>query len=133
MVLAIAAECCCVMKPSEVAAHYANVLAELVPRYFDQSAFCVVLGAMSETTKLLKLKWDHIFYTGNGTIARIISTAAARHLTPVTLKLAGKSLVIIGPSFNSPNICGGDSLSGFALVAKRIFWDRFALRLIMFC
>ncbi|KAF5350382.1 hypothetical protein D9758_012452 [Tetrapyrgos nigripes] len=114
---------CCIIKPSEVPAHYANVLAELVPKYFNQSAFHMVLGAVSKTTQLLKLKWDHIFYTGNGTVTCII-TVAARHLTPVTLKLAGKSPVIIGPNFNSPNTCGGDSLSGLLLVAKRIFWGK---------
>jgi aldehyde dehydrogenase (NAD+) len=149
---AIAAGCCCVIKPSEVAAHYANVLAELVPKYLDPSAFRVVLGAVSETTKLLELKWNHstlspdpatyiclymltttylhssfvssVFYTGNGTVARIISAAAAKHLTPVTLELGGKSPVIVDPNFNSPNTCGVENLSGLALAAKRIFWGK---------
>ncbi|KAG7087175.1 hypothetical protein E1B28_013156 [Marasmius oreades] len=94
---AIAAGCPAVVKPSEVAPHVAAALAEYIPKYLDNNAYHVVNGAVKETTKLLELKWDHIFYTGNGTIARIIATAAAKHLTPLTLELGGKSPVIIDP------------------------------------
>jgi len=51
-----------------------------------------------ETTALLKEQWDHIFYTGNGAVGRIVLKAAAEHLTPVTLELGGKSPVIIDKS-----------------------------------
>ncbi|KAL0572875.1 Hexadecenal dehydrogenase [Marasmius crinis-equi] len=94
---AIAAGCPAVLKPSEVSANVAAVLAEYLPKYLDNSAYKVVNGSVKETTKLLELKWDHIFYTGNGTVARIISAAAAKHLTPMTLELGGKSPVIIDP------------------------------------
>ena len=57
-------------------------------------------GAVPETTALLKEKWDHIFYTGNGAVGSIVATAAARHLTPVTLELGGKSPCYIDPSCN---------------------------------
>lgn len=56
---AIAAGCCCVVKPSEIAPVYSATLAELLPKYLDQSAFRVVCGSVEETTKLLELKWDH--------------------------------------------------------------------------
>ncbi|KAF9264385.1 aldehyde dehydrogenase [Marasmius fiardii PR-910] len=94
---AIAAGCPAVLKPSEVASHVAAVIAEYVPKYLDTRAYKIVNGGVKETTKLLELKWDHIFYTGNGAIARIISAAAAKHLTPLTLELGGKSPVIIDP------------------------------------
>ncbi|KAL0057862.1 Hexadecenal dehydrogenase [Marasmius tenuissimus] len=94
---AIAAGCPAVLKPSEVASNVAAVLAEYIPKYLDNRAYKVVNGGVKETTKLLELKWDHIFYTGNGTVARIISAAAAKHLTPLTLELGGKSPVIIDP------------------------------------
>ncbi|KAJ7889024.1 aldehyde dehydrogenase [Mycena leptocephala] len=109
---AIAAGCCAVVKVSEIAPHYAELLAELFPKYLDPNAYRVVLGAVPETTKLLELQWDHIFYTGNGRIARIISAAAAKHLTPLTLELGGKSPVIVDSSYD------------ITLAAKRILWGK---------
>jgi len=109
---AISAGCCAVIKASEIASNYATLLAELVPKYLDQSAYRVVLGAVPEVTKLLELQWDHIFYTGNGKVARVIATAAAKHLTPMTLELGGKSPVII------------DSTYDMNLAAKRILWGK---------
>jgi len=50
----------------------------------------VINGGVSETTQLLKQRFDHIFYTGNKTVGKIIMEAAAKHLTPVTLELGGK-------------------------------------------
>lgn len=57
----------------------------------DTSCYRIVNGGVEETTALLKEKFDHIFYTGNSTVAKIIMTAAAKNLTPVTLELGGKS------------------------------------------
>ena len=51
---------------------------------------CVVNGGVPETTALLKEKFDYLFYTGNGTVGRIVYAAAAKHLTPVTMELGGK-------------------------------------------
>jgi hypothetical protein len=56
---AIAAGCCAVLKPSEVAPAYAKLIAELIPKYLDPSAYRVVNGSVNETTKLLELSWDH--------------------------------------------------------------------------
>jgi aldehyde dehydrogenase (NAD+) len=50
-----------------------------------------VEGGIPETTALLEQRFDHIFYTGNGTVGRVVLRAAAEHLTPVTLELGGKS------------------------------------------
>ena len=55
---------------------------------------------MAETTALLEQRWDHILYTGNGTVGRIVAEAAAKHLTPVTLELGGKSPVIVDKDAN---------------------------------
>ncbi|MFG3280620.1 aldehyde dehydrogenase family protein [Streptomyces sp. NPDC048111] len=80
-----------VVKPSELAPASSAALARLLPRYLDTSAVAVVEGAVPETTALLAERFDHIFYTGNGTVGRIVMRAAAEHLTPVTLELGGKS------------------------------------------
>ncbi|KAI9140818.1 fatty aldehyde dehydrogenase [Paraphysoderma sedebokerense] len=113
LVGAIGAGCCAIIKPSEVAPHCAALMADLIPRYLDPSAYRVVNGGIPETTELLKQKFDHIFYTGNGMVGRIVMAAAAKHLTPVTLELGGKSPVVI------------DDASDIATVARRIVFGKF--------
>ena len=109
---AIAAGNTVVMKPSEVSAATSAVLARLVPQYLDQSAIRLVEGGVPETTELLAQKFDHIFYTGNGTVGRVVMAAAAKHLTPVTLELGGKSPVLIDRSAN------------LRVAARRIAWGK---------
>lgn len=55
---AIAAGCCAVVKPNEVASHFSELLYELVPKYLDHSAYRVIPGAIPEITALLELQWD---------------------------------------------------------------------------
>ena len=98
MVGAIAAGNAVVLKPSEIAPHTSNALAHFLPEYLDPEAIAVVEGAVSETKALLVQRFDHIFYTGNGKVGRVVMEAASRHLTPVTLELGGKSPVIIDDS-----------------------------------
>ncbi|MER7479103.1 aldehyde dehydrogenase family protein [Streptomyces sp. NPDC126510] len=84
-----------VAKPSELAPATSAALAELLPAYLDNDAVAVVEGGVPETTALLAERFDHVFYTGNGTVGRIVMRAAAEHLTPVTLELGGKSPVFV--------------------------------------
>ncbi|MFC0437566.1 aldehyde dehydrogenase family protein [Kutzneria buriramensis] len=102
-----------VLKPSELAPETAAAIARFVPRYLDPDGVAVVEGAIPETTALLEQRFDHIFYTGNGVVGRIVMTAAAKHLTPVTLELGGKSPVIV------------DSDVDLAVVAERIVNGKF--------
>ncbi|MEL3947702.1 aldehyde dehydrogenase family protein [Streptomyces sp. LNU-CPARS28] len=88
---ALAAGNAVVVKPSEMAPATSAAVARLLPRYLDTDAVAVVEGGVPETTALLAQRFDHIFYTGNGTVGRIVMRAAAEHLTPVTLELGGKS------------------------------------------
>ncbi|MET9414437.1 aldehyde dehydrogenase family protein [Streptomyces klenkii] len=97
LVGALAAGNAAVVKPSELAPATSAALARLLPRYLDPQAVAVVEGAVAETTALLEQRFDHIFYTGNGTVGRIVMAAAARNLTPVTLELGGKSPVLVEP------------------------------------
>ena len=89
-----------VLKPSEVAPATSRAFARWVPEYLDPAAVAVVEGGVPETTALLEQRFDHVFYTGNGAVGRIVATAAARHLTPVTLELGGKSPVIVAKDAN---------------------------------
>ncbi|MFF7640311.1 aldehyde dehydrogenase family protein [Streptomyces canus] len=88
---ALAAGNAVVAKPSELAPATSAAVARLLPAYLDTDAVAVVEGGIPETTALLAERFDHIFYTGNGTVGRIVLRAAAEHLTPVTLELGGKS------------------------------------------
>lgn len=90
MVPAIAAGNTVVVKPSELSENTAAAFEKIFPKYFDSKYISVVNGGIPETTDLLKERFDHILYTGCPPVAKIIMTAAAKHLTPVTLELGGK-------------------------------------------
>ncbi len=110
---AIAAGNAVIVKPSEVAGATSRVIAELIPRYLDRECIVVVEGGVSETTELLAQRFDHIFYTGNGTVGRIVMEAAAKHLTPITLELGGKSPCIV------------DRDVDLTTAVRRIAWGKF--------
>ncbi|KAI9015263.1 Aldehyde/histidinol dehydrogenase [Phycomyces nitens] len=110
---AIAAGNCVLIKPSEVSQHTAELITRILPTYLDKRVYTVVNGGVEETTILLEQKFDHIFYTGNGMVGKIVMTAAAKHLTPVTLELGGKSPVVVAPD------------ADIAISAKRILWGKF--------
>jgi aldehyde dehydrogenase (NAD+) len=95
---AIAAGNCTMLKPSEMAPNVSALVAKWLPKYLDRRAVQVMEGGVPETTELLCQRWDHIFFTGSGTVARIIMEAAAQHLIPVTLELGGKSPCIVDRS-----------------------------------
>ncbi len=113
LVGAIAAGNTVVLKPSEIASNTSALLARLIPQYLEPDAVAVVEGGIPETTALLEQQFDHIFYTGNGHVARVIYAAAAKHLTPVTLELGGKSPCIV------------DRNVDLDVVARRITWGKF--------
>lgn len=113
MVGAIAAGNTVLAKPSEITPHVAQAIADLVPRYLDTEAITVVQGGPEETQALLAERYDHIFYTGNGRVGRIVMAAAAQHLTPVTLELGGKSPVIVHRS------------ADVRVAARRVAWGKF--------
>jgi aldehyde dehydrogenase (NAD+) len=113
LVAAIAAGNCAILKPSEIAPATSALLAEHLPRYLDDRDVAVVEGGPAETTALLAERFDHIFYTGGGNVARIVMEAAAKHLTPVTLELGGKSPCIV------------DQNVDIETTARRIVWGKF--------
>ena len=92
---AVSAGNCVVCKPSEVAPATELLLLQLAKKYLDYSAIRFVAGGIPVATELLKLRWDHILYTGNGMVGKIVARAAAEFLTPITLELGGKSPVFV--------------------------------------
>jgi aldehyde dehydrogenase (NAD+) len=112
LVPALAAGNCMIIKPSEMTPHCAEVIEYLVNNYLDTDCVKIVQGAVAETTALLAQRWDHIFYTGNGAVARIVMQAAAKNLTPCTLELGGKSPVLV------------DKTADMTAVVNRVFWAK---------
>ena len=113
LVGALAAGNAVVLKPSEIAPATSRALARLLPLKLDAAAVHVVEGAVPETTALLAERFDHIFYTGNGVVGRIVLEAATRHLTPVTLELGGKS-----PAYVADD-------ADLRVTAQRLVWGKF--------
>lgn len=112
MIAAISAGNAVVAKPSELAPTTSAELATLIEALGDP-AVDVVQGGVAETTELLAQRFDHILYTGNSRVARIVMRAAAERLTPVTLELGGKSPAIVSRNAN------------IEVAARRIAWGKF--------
>lgn len=113
MVTAIAAGNTCIIKPSEVAENTMKAMAKIINENFPPEYIHVLEGGVEETTEILKLKFDKIFFTGSTKVGKIVYEAAAKNLTPVTLELGGKSPAIV------------TSTADFDVAAKRIIWGKF--------
>ncbi len=111
LVGAVAAGCCCVIKPSEFAPATAAVIEKIIKSSLED--ICAVSqGGKEVSTELLKLKWDHIFFTGSTAVGKVVMKIAAENLTTVTLELGGKSPVIV---------CEDAKIK---LAARRIAWGK---------
>jgi aldehyde dehydrogenase (NAD+) len=113
LVAALAAGNCAVLKPSELVPNVSRVVATVVEKTFDPVYVAVVEGGVEASQALLEEKFDHIFFTGGTAIGRIVMQAAAKHLTPVTLELGGKSPCLV------------DADVPIQTAAKRIAWGKF--------
>lgn len=112
-VCALAAGNTVVLKPSELPSHTSALMARMINDNFPAECFHVVEGGVEVTSALLEQSFDKIFFTGSIPVGRIVYQAAARHLTPVTLELGGKS-----PTF----VFAGCDLQK---TAQRIVWAKF--------
>jgi aldehyde dehydrogenase (NAD+) len=110
---AIAAGNTVIVKPSELPIRTSNVIASLINKNFDSGFFHAIEGGVNKTTELLNHRFDKIFFTGSIPVGKLIYQAAAKHLTPVTLELGGKSPAIV---FSDADL---------KLTAKRIVWAKF--------
>ena len=113
IISAIASGNTVVLKPSEITKHTGEIIKTLLSDIFEENHLKVVLGGVPETTQLLNLRWDYIFFTGSVEVGKIIAKAASKHLTPCTLELGGK------------NPCIVDSTANLKLSAKRLVWGKF--------
>jgi len=113
LVSAVAAGNTVILKPSELAPHTAEALTAMVAATFAPEYITTVNGGPGVAEALLREKFDKIFFTGSPSVGRRVMTAAARHLTPVTLELGGKCPAIV---------CADAPVE---LAARRIAWGKF--------
>jgi aldehyde dehydrogenase (NAD+) len=109
---AIAAGNTVVLKPSEVSPASSALMAELIPRYLDNDAIAVIEGDGAVSQELIAQGFDKLCFTGGTEIGRKVYEGAAKHLTPVTLELGGKSPVIVAAD------------ADIEVAAKRIAWTK---------
>lgn len=112
-IAAIAAGCTVIIKPSEIVKYSSAAMKSVFNAEFDPALLYVIEGGVEETTALLKLKFDKIFFTGSVAVGKIVYKAAAANLTPVTLELGGKSPAIIDKNID------------IDMAAKRLVWAKF--------
>ena len=110
---AIAAGNTVVLKPSAYSPETSRVLDRLISRALPPEWAFVVTGGRAENAMLLDCEFDYIFFTGGVNVGRLVMEKAAKHLTPVTLELGGKSPCIV------------DKTADLHLAAKRIVFGKF--------
>ena len=85
-------------KPSELTPITASLIKDLCDKAYDENEFATFLGGPETGEAFTKLNFDHLLYTGSGSIGKQVMKSASNNLVPVTLELGGKSPVIIGNS-----------------------------------
>ena len=113
LISAIAAGNTVILKPSEHTVHASALIKRMLSSLFDEEEIAVIEGGSDVSTALLKLPFNHIFFTGSPEIGKIVMRAAAENLTSVTLELGGKSPTIV------------DQTADVEIAAKRIIWGKF--------
>ena len=113
LMMAIAAGNTVVVKPSELTSNTSKLVTEIIESVFKQEHVASIEGGISVASELLEQRWDYIFFTGSVSVGKIVAQAAAKHLTPTTLELGGKSPCIV------------DNTIDIKLASRRIVWGKF--------
>lgn len=113
LVSAIAAGNTVILKPSEHTPNASDIMHKIISEIFEPNEVALVQGGIETSQALLSLPFNHIFFTGSPAIGKVVMTAAAKHLTSVTLELGGKSPTII------------DETANIDTAARRTAWGKF--------
>jgi len=113
LLYAIAAGCTAILKPSEYSTHTSRYIADMVAALFDKREVAVCQGGIPTSTTLLSLPFHHMYFTGSPAVGKIVMTAAAKHLSSVTLELGGKSPCFVLPDAN------------ISTAASKIAWGKY--------
>ena len=99
---AIAAGNHVILKPSEHTPRTSAFLQDLLADVFTADRVAVVQGDAALASALSGSPLDHLVFTGSTAVGRKVMAAAARHLTPLTLELGGKSPAIVCSDYPLP-------------------------------
>lgn len=113
LVSALAAGNTAILKPSEISGYTSDLIDTMIGELFPEDEVAVFKGGVETSEELLKLPFDHIFFTGSPTVGKAVMKAAAENLSSVTLELGGKSPTII------------DHTAHINDAAEKIAWAKF--------
>lgn len=113
LVSALAAGNTVILKPSELTPAVSQVMGEIITQVFSVDEVSLFEGGETTSSILLKLPFDHIFFTGSSRVGAIVMTAAAKNLTSITLELGGKSPVVV------------DESADLRVAAENLMWGKF--------
>ena len=113
LISAIAAGNAVVIKPAEQTPATSALLQRLCEELFRPDEVLLLQGDKEVATELLKLPWDHIFFTGSPEVGKIVMRAAAVHLSGLTLELGGKNPAVV------------DATANLRDAAEKIVWGKF--------
>ncbi|AVB09638.1 aldehyde dehydrogenase [Bacillus velezensis] len=97
---AIAAGNSAIVKLSDFTMETSHIAATVIREAFHEEEVAIFEGEVDVATELLDQPFDHIFFTGSTNVGKIVMTAAAKHLSSVTLELGGKSPTIIDSGYD---------------------------------
>ncbi|WP_326492701.1 aldehyde dehydrogenase family protein [Algoriphagus sp. PAP.12] len=103
LVSALAAGCTVILKPSELTPHTSFLIERMLSEIFPNHEVAAILGGVDTSQDLLKLPFDHIFFTGSPQVGKIVMGNAAKNLSSVTLELGGKSPAIVSENADIPD------------------------------
>ncbi|MGH2624059.1 MAG: aldehyde dehydrogenase family protein, partial [Sphingobacterium sp.] len=102
-----------ILKLSEFSPNTNGIIKQIIENVFTEKQVAVIIGSIPETTHLLRLKFDHIHFTGSPKVGKIVMQAASINLSDVTLELGGKSPAVIDRNVNLKK------------VVKNLIWAKF--------
>ena len=111
---AIAGGNCAVIKPAQMTPNVSKIIAKIISENFAEDYIRVVEGDRQATAELINAPFDYIFFTGSLSTGKIVMTAAAKNMVPVTLELGGKCPCIV------------DETANLDLAAKKLAWAKFS-------
>ncbi|MDR3417506.1 MAG: aldehyde dehydrogenase family protein [Nevskia sp.] len=109
---AIAAGNAVILKPSELAPHSAQVIADIVRAALPEDECTVIQGGAEVAQELLAQPFNHIFYIGGHQVGRLVMRAAAEYFASITLEMGGKNPTIVDKSADVED------------AARKICWGR---------
>lgn len=113
MLSAIAAGCTVVLKPSEMTPATSALMKGMIAELFEEKEVVLLEGDHILAGELLKLPFNHIFFTGSPQVGKIVMRAAAENLSSVTLELGGKNPVVV------------DESASINDTAEKLIWGKF--------